>query len=84
MPGWKNGYENPHRKPVHVCRRQPIARLHHIISLGSSLPFLLVLLGVLGMVVFGLIGVFIGPTLLAVGYSLAHKWASRELDSVES
>lgn len=56
-----------------------------LISLGSSLPFLLVLLGVLGgIVVFGLIGIFIGPTLLAVGYSLAHKWASRELDSVES
>lgn len=53
----------------------------YLISLGSSLPFLLVLLGVLGgMVVFGLIGLFIGPTLLAVGYSLAHKWANRELD----
>ena len=57
----------------------------YLISLGSSLPFLLVLLGVLGgMLVFGLIGIFIGPTLLAVGYSLAHKWANRELDSVES
>lgn len=57
----------------------------YLISLGSSLPFLLVLLGVLGgMTVFGLIGIFIGPTLLAVGYSLAHKWVNRELDSTES
>lgn len=56
-----------------------------LISMGSSLPFLLVLLGVLGgMTVFGLIGLFIGPTLLAVGYSLAHKWASRELDSIDT
>lgn len=55
-----------------------------LISMGSSLPFLLVLLGILGgMAVFGLIGIFIGPTLLAVGYSLAHKWASRELDATD-
>lgn len=52
-----------------------------LISLGSSLPFLLVLLGVLGgMMAFGLIGLFIGPTLLAVGYNLTHKWANHELD----
>lgn len=57
----------------------------YLISLGSNLPFLLVLFGVLGgVMVFGLIGIFIGPTLLAVGYSLAHKWANRELDSIES
>src|SRR5439155_23953840 len=40
-----------------------------IISHGSDLPFVLVLLGVLGGVVaFGFIGVFLGPVLLAVGY----------------
>src|SRR5438067_1264225 len=47
-----------------------------IISRGSVLPFLLVLLGVLGgAVAFGFIGVFIGPVLLAVGYALLMEWA---------
>lgn len=47
-----------------------------LISRGSDLPFILVLLGVLGGVVaFGFIGVFLGPVLLAVGYSLAKEWA---------
>jgi predicted PurR-regulated permease PerM len=46
-----------------------------LISRGSSLPFLLVLLGVLGGVLaFGFVGLFIGPTLLAVGYSLLRDW----------
>ncbi len=46
-----------------------------LISRGSDLPFLLVLLGVLGGVLaFGFVGLFIGPTLLAVGYSLAREW----------
>jgi predicted PurR-regulated permease PerM len=46
-----------------------------LISRGSSLPFLLTFLGVLGGVVaFGFVGLFIGPTLLAVGYSLVSDW----------
>ena len=46
-----------------------------LISRGSSLPFLLTLLGVLGGVIaFGFVGMFIGPTLLAVGYSLMSGW----------
>lgn len=46
-----------------------------LISRGSSLPFLLTLLGVLGGVLaFGFVGIFIGPTLLAVGYSLLSDW----------
>jgi predicted PurR-regulated permease PerM len=46
-----------------------------LISRGSSLPFLLVFLGVLGGVIaFGFVGMFIGPTLLAVGYSLISDW----------
>lgn len=50
-----------------------------LISRGSSLPFLLVLLGVLGGVLaFGFVGLFIGPTLLAVGYSLAREWTGIE------
>ena len=46
-----------------------------LISRGSSLPFLLVLLGVLGGVLaFGFVGLFVGPTLLAVGYGLLRGW----------
>lgn len=45
-----------------------------LISRGSSLPFLLVMLGVMGGVLaFGFVGIFIGPTLLAVGFSLIRK-----------
>jgi predicted PurR-regulated permease PerM len=48
-----------------------------LISRGSNLPFLLVLLGVLGGVIaFGFVGIFIGPTLLAVLYSLLLNWAA--------
>jgi predicted PurR-regulated permease PerM len=47
-----------------------------IISRGSNLPFILVLLGVLGGVIaFGFIGVFLGPTLLALGFELIHDWS---------
>jgi predicted PurR-regulated permease PerM len=46
-----------------------------LISRGSSLPFLLTFLGVLGGVIaFGVVGIFIGPTLLAVGYALLSGW----------
>lgn len=48
-----------------------------LISQGSALPFLLILFGVLGgALAFGFIGVFIGPTLLAVGYRLVQEWAA--------
>ena len=40
--------------------------------ISADLPFILVLLGVLGgIVAFGFIGVFVGPVLLAIGYALA-------------
>lgn len=50
-----------------------------IISRGSNLPFVLVFLGVLGgIVAFGFLGVFLGPTLLAVGYRLLLEWSEME------
>lgn len=50
-----------------------------LISRGSNLPFILVLFGVFGGVLaFGFVGVFIGPTLLAVGFSLIKEWAARD------
>jgi predicted PurR-regulated permease PerM len=49
-----------------------------LISRGSTMPFLLILFGVLGgAIAFGFIGVFLGPTLLAVGYRIVQEWFSR-------
>ncbi|MDD9901070.1 MAG: AI-2E family transporter [Alphaproteobacteria bacterium] len=49
----------------------------YFISRGSNLPLLLVLLGIMGGVLaFGFIGVFIGPTLLALAYSLLLEWSN--------
>jgi len=46
-----------------------------LISRGSSLPLVLVFLGVFGGVIaFGFVGIFIGPTLLAVGFAFAQRW----------
>lgn len=54
-----------------------------LISRGSSLPFLLVMLGVMGGVLaFGFVGLFIGPTLLAVGFSLLRRWTSPGSDQL--
>jgi predicted PurR-regulated permease PerM len=48
----------------------------YLISRGSALPFLLVFLGVVGgALAFGFLGIFLGPTLLAVGYALLREWA---------
>lgn len=48
-----------------------------IISQGAPLPFLLILLGVLGgALTFGFIGFFVGPTVLAVGYRLVTEWVA--------
>ncbi|BAO27889.1 AI-2E family transporter [Sulfuritalea hydrogenivorans] len=48
-----------------------------IISRGANLPFAIVFLGVLGGVLaFGVIGAFLGPTLLAVGYRLSTEWTT--------
>jgi predicted PurR-regulated permease PerM len=48
-----------------------------LISRGVNLPFILILLGVLGGVIaFGFIGIFLGPALLALGYSLISEWTS--------
>ena len=50
-----------------------------LISQGSDMPFILIFFGVLGgALAFGFIGVFLGPTLLAVGYRLVVEWAAKE------
>jgi predicted PurR-regulated permease PerM len=49
-----------------------------LISRTSSLPLLLIVVGVFGgVLVFGFIGLFLGPTLLALGQVLIREWLSR-------
>ena len=49
----------------------------YLISRGGNLPLVIVLLGVFGgLLAFGFIGLFIGPTLLAVAYSLLLDWVA--------
>ncbi|WPO98583.1 AI-2E family transporter [Pseudomonas sp. HR96] len=50
----------------------------YLISRGGNLPLVIVLLGVFGgLLAFGFIGLFIGPTLLAVAYSLLLDWTRK-------
>ena len=53
-----------------------------LISQGSDMPFILIFFGVLGgALAFGFIGIFLGPTLLAVGYRLVEEWMSANVPS---
>lgn len=46
-----------------------------LISRSASLPLLLIIVGVFGgVLVFGFIGLFLGPTLLALGQALVREW----------
>ena len=50
----------------------------YFIARGAQLPFLLTVLGVLGgALAFGLLGVFLGPVLLGVGFTLVAEFARR-------
>jgi predicted PurR-regulated permease PerM len=56
-----------------------------LISRGADLPLLLTLLGALGGVfAFGFLGLFLGPVLLAVGYSLLNDWAKDKVTQAET
>lgn len=49
----------------------------YLISQGSKMPFVLIFCGVIGGAFgFGLVGVFLGPTLLAVAFRLIEEWSS--------
>lgn len=56
----------------------------YLISRGGNLPLVVVLLGVVGgILAFGFMGLFLGPTLLAVAYSLLTDWvADRQPPSI--
>ena len=46
-----------------------------LIKKGADLPLLLIFVGVIGgLVAFGLIGIFVGPLVLAVTYTLLNAW----------
>jgi predicted PurR-regulated permease PerM len=52
-----------------------------LIKKGADLPLLLIFAGVIGgMLSFGLIGLFIGPVVLAVTYTLLESWVADGLD----
>jgi predicted PurR-regulated permease PerM len=52
-----------------------------LIKLGADLPLLLILAGVIGgLFAFGLVGIFIGPVVLAVTYTLLGEWISEEVE----
>jgi predicted PurR-regulated permease PerM len=49
----------------------------YLISQGNKMPYALVFCGVIGgALAFGLVGVFLGPTLLAVAFRLVDEWSS--------
>ena len=59
-----------------------------LIKRGADLPLLLILAGVIGgLIAFGLVGIFVGPVLLAVAYTLLDDWiaeADTPPDSAEA
>jgi predicted PurR-regulated permease PerM len=49
-----------------------------LIRMGADLPLLLIFGGVIGgLLAFGLVGIFIGPVVLAVAYRLLEAWTNR-------
>ena len=50
-----------------------------LIRKGADLPLLLIFAGVIGgLVAFGLLGIFIGPVVLAVTYTLMGSWMDED------
>ena len=50
-----------------------------LIRRGAALPLLLILAGVIGgLIAFGFLGIFIGPTVLAVTYTLVNAWVAED------
>ena len=48
-----------------------------LIRRGASLPLLLIFSGVIGgLIAFGVVGLFIGPVVLTVSYTLLTKWVA--------
>jgi predicted PurR-regulated permease PerM len=55
-----------------------------LIRKGAHLPLMLLLAGVIGgLIAFGLVGIFLGPVVLAVGYTLLQSWMAEDFVSAE-
>jgi predicted PurR-regulated permease PerM len=55
-----------------------------LIKRGADLPLLLIFAGVIGgIIAFGVVGLFIGPVVLAVAYTLLADWVARDEPSEE-
>lgn len=55
-----------------------------LIKKGADLPFLLIFAGVVGgLIAFGLIGIFVGPVVLAVAHTLLSAWIDEEIGEVD-
>ena len=56
-----------------------------LIKKGADLPLLLIFFGVIGgLLGFGLVGIFVGPVVLAVTYTLLEAWIADALGSVDT
>jgi predicted PurR-regulated permease PerM len=55
-----------------------------LIKKGADLPLLLIFVGVVGgLIAFGLIGIFVGPVVLAVAHKLLSAWVDEEITAVD-
>ena len=55
-----------------------------LIRKGADLPLLLIFTGVVGgLIAFGLIGIFVGPVVLAVAHTLITAWVDEDLAETE-
>ena len=56
-----------------------------VMGRGLPVPMLVIFIGVIGgTMAHGLIGLFVGPIVLALGYELGRAWISMGLPSAES
>lgn len=56
-----------------------------LIRKGADLPLLLIFVGVIGgLIAFGLVGVFVGPVVLAVTYTLLQAWVKEQPEAAAS
>ena len=56
-----------------------------LIRKGADLPLLLIFVGVIGgLIAFGVVGIFVGPIVLAVTYTLISAWIAEEPKSARA
>ena len=50
-----------------------------LIKRGADMPILLIFVGVIGgLLGFGLVGIFVGPVVLSVAYTLLNAWMAED------